>query len=181
MTICLDFDGCMNLYKGYNGPDQLYLPAPGVEKFLKELNKRTDDLVIFTARDKNKVWEWLHKYGLEVYVNNVTNTKIPAILYIDDRAIKFNGNFQETIQEVKEFKVHWNDDHPFEAWKKEEETHGTFNSQTYLEDEDPNSPWELGINISFRDLIQIILMAYGAFSIFMSILVIIINFIPAAW
>jgi len=181
LTLCIDFDGIFNVYKGYHGPDELFEPAEGIEEFLRELKKMDEDIVVFTARDKDKVKEWLIHYGLDGYITSISNIKIPAIMYIDDRAVKFNGDFKDALKEVTEFKVHWNDDHPFEAWKKEEEDHGTFNSQAYLEDEDPNSPWEVGINISFRDIIQIILMAYGAFSIFMTILVIIINFNPATW
>lgn len=27
--------------------------------------------------------------------------------YIDDRSLKFNGNFDETLTELKNFKAHW--------------------------------------------------------------------------
>lgn len=149
LTICIDFDGVANVYKGYQGPNELFEPAEGIQEFLIELSKIDKDIVIFTARDKDKVGEWLFEHGLIQYISSVTNIKIPAIFYLDDRAIQFNGDFKEALEKIKDFKVHWNDDHPFKAWKKEEDEHGTFNSQTYLEDEDPNSPFKVKVKFSF--------------------------------
>ena len=41
------------------------------------------------------------------YVSEVTSIKPPAIAYIDDRAITFDGDYTETIKELKNFKPYW--------------------------------------------------------------------------
>ncbi len=33
--------------------------------------------------------------------------KIPAYMYIDDRAIQFNGNFEQLYKDIINFKVYW--------------------------------------------------------------------------
>ena len=38
---------------------------------------------------------------------NVTNRKVPAVAYIDDRAIQFNGSYIQTIYEAVNFKPYW--------------------------------------------------------------------------
>ena len=37
----------------------------------------------------------------------VTNEKPKAIAYIDDRAIKFDGNYDNLYNEINDFKPHW--------------------------------------------------------------------------
>ena len=36
------------------------------------------------------VWEWLHKHDLAQYVSKVTSDKPRAMVYIDDKSIRFN-------------------------------------------------------------------------------------------
>jgi len=176
LTLCIDFDGIFNFYKGYQGPDELFEPADGIHDFLFELSKIDEDIVIFTARDTDKVEEWLFKHGLMQYISSVTNTKIPAILYLDDRAIQFNGDFKETLNEIKEFKVHWSDNQPFKDWEKEESEHGTFNSQTYLEDhEDPDSPWTMELKLLLLEVIKTTFAIFGALCFLIFIFILIIN------
>jgi len=36
-----------------------------------------------------------------------TRTKPPAIVYIDDRAIRFDGDYNRTINMLINFRAHW--------------------------------------------------------------------------
>lgn len=45
--------------------------------------------------------EWLNNNGFPSM--KVTNRKVPAVAYIDDRAIQFNGNYKK----LKNFKPYW--------------------------------------------------------------------------
>lgn len=36
----------------------------------------------------------------------ITNTKLIAHIYIDDRGLKFNGDWDQTMKEIKEFKTY---------------------------------------------------------------------------
>jgi len=105
--LTLDFDGVLNNYRGWEGPTILGQPASGVEDFLDELVARGYKLVICTTRPPHMVKEWLEATGLSPYIHDVTNTKQPSVLHIDDRTICHTGDFALTLQKIAEFKVWW--------------------------------------------------------------------------
>lgn len=102
-TICVDFDGVLNEYNGYEEGD-LGEPLSGSKDFIKELRKKYK-VVILTSRPKEQVSDWLRNNGFPSM--KVTNRKIPAVAYIDDRAIQFNGSYIQTIYEAVNFKPYW--------------------------------------------------------------------------
>lgn len=101
-TICVDFDGVLNEYNGYE-EGGLGEPLSGSQDFIKEL-RRKYKVVILTSRPKEQVINWLSNNGFPSM--KVTNRKVPAVAYIDDRAIRFNGNYQ-TIYEAVNLKPYW--------------------------------------------------------------------------
>ena len=68
--------------------------------------------IIIQAGVVTKIYP-LHKTVQKIFLKNyqnledVTNIKEPAFVYIDDRAIKFDGDFSKTITEIENFKPHW--------------------------------------------------------------------------
>ena len=104
-TIALDFDGVLNNYKGYDG-DNLGTPRQGAKEFLQTLSKN-HKVIILTARNFAKVLNWLQEYDLSKYVYDVTNIKQPATEYIDDRAIPFNGDYEDTLAKLEYFEPYW--------------------------------------------------------------------------
>lgn len=103
--LCIDFDGVMATYDGhYAGP--IGAPAPGLREFLGRLTDKFT-VTILTARDVAEVWEWLEAHAFMPYIDNVTNVKPPAYVYIDDRAVGHRGSFGETISAVEGFRPHW--------------------------------------------------------------------------
>ena len=104
-VICVDFDGVLNDYNGYD-PNDLGSPKAGCKEFLKELCKNYC-VVILSARRYSKIIVWLDKYDLLKYVSNVTSYKPPAFAYIDDRSVQFTGDYNQTLNELKEFKPYW--------------------------------------------------------------------------
>lgn len=107
-TICLDFDGVLNNYNGYNRDDLGEL-RPGAREFMEELNKEYN-IVIFSVRPFPKIVKWLKLHDLDKLVWNVTNHKVPAGAYIDDRALRFNGDYAKTLNELKDFKPYWKEE-----------------------------------------------------------------------
>lgn len=101
--ICVDFDGVLNNYEYYD-PNELYTPRDGAKEFLTVLKKQFY-VIIFTARDNEKVIEWLDKYDMPY--NEVTNIKKPAVVYIDDRAIQFNGDYDEILNIIEDFEPYY--------------------------------------------------------------------------
>ncbi len=105
-TVCLDFNGVLDSYQGWAGGKQ-YPPRDGVQEFLEQLKGRGFQTVILTAIDPEQVKAWLRQYGLRHLVDDVTNQKPPALVYVDDRAICFRGDFIETLGQIDTFRAHW--------------------------------------------------------------------------
>lgn len=109
-TVVFDFDGVIHSYKsGWKGdsviPDP---PVDGIEKALKEISEAGYEIVIVSARcasvvGKMAIQAWLDRYKLSKYVSRVCKAKPAAIVYIDDRAICFDGNASELLQKVEQF------------------------------------------------------------------------------
>lgn len=105
----IDLDGVLNEY-GKEEFDENIIPEmkKGTEKFLQELSKE-GELYLFTTRNPELVKKWLIENKIDKYFTDVTNVKIPAFLQIDDRAICFRGDFNQTLEEIKNFKAYWKD------------------------------------------------------------------------
>jgi len=122
-TVCVDFDGVLNDYRGYIEGYTYPLNEEGIE-FLRNLKNLGFCVVILTSARLADVERMLHDRGLDELVDQITNVKVPAIAYIDDRSITFRGNFSETLQELVKFRVWWEDD-------EHQENHGL--GDTYAE------------------------------------------------
>lgn len=103
-NICIDFDGVLNNYHGWEGEDHLSTPRKGAKEFLNTISQKYT-ITIFTVRDHEKVEEWLQKYNFTY--NRISNVKEPAVAYIDDRAICFNGSYGYLLDVLDNFKPYW--------------------------------------------------------------------------
>ncbi len=105
-TILIDLDGVLNNYKGNYKKDYIPAPAQGVGEFLNTLSK-TFNIIVFTTRNCEITAKWLKKNSLDKYISEITNTKKPCFLYVDDRAICHKGNFNSTIEQINNFNAYW--------------------------------------------------------------------------
>ncbi len=105
--ILIDLDGVLNEY-GKEPYDENHIPdiKAGAKEFIEELSK-TAELYLFTSRNLMLSAKWLIKNNLDKYFKDVTNTKLPSFLYIDDRCICFKGKYKKTLEEINNFKVYW--------------------------------------------------------------------------
>jgi len=103
-TIAIDLDGVLDDYTGYTSE----IPAirKGAKNFIIELSKDYE-LVLFTTRSSKLATKWLIENKIDKYFKDVTNVKPLAVMYIDDRAVKFNGDYNQTLQDIKNFKVYY--------------------------------------------------------------------------
>lgn len=104
-TVCVDFNGVLDTYTGFK-PGYMYPPRAGAKEFLAELAK-TYDVIVLTAMDAVDVTNWLAFNDMMQYVKQITSRKPPAIAYVDDRAICFNGNFNTVLETLHNFKTFW--------------------------------------------------------------------------
>lgn len=113
--VAVDFDGVIHQYtSGFHGFENI--KDPPVDKAIETLKNYICNLkvAIFSTRASTEegvsaIKDWLIKYGLtheEVNQLTITNTKIHANLYIDDRSWHFDGSYP-SIDYIKEF-VPWN-------------------------------------------------------------------------
>lgn len=103
-TLLIDLDGVLNEYSGKFNEDVIPPPKEGADNLLKELAKNYS-VKIFTSRNKTSAKKWLQDNDLSKYVQDVTNIKEPAYLQIDDRCIKFEGNYSSLLEQITNFKV----------------------------------------------------------------------------
>jgi len=107
-AICIDFNGVIDTFAGWNGSVEDYPPAPNAEWFLEYVRKQFATVIILTAtRPYTLVEDWFIKYELDHLIDYVTNVKVPAVCYVDDRAVLHDGDFYHTLVDIERFKPHW--------------------------------------------------------------------------
>lgn len=109
-TVVFDFDGVIHSYtSGWRGettiPDP---PVPGIREALKEIHSAGYEVVVVstrcaTAKGKGAIEAWLYNNGLREYIDKVCKEKPPAIAYIDDRAICFDGHPGTLLRKIQNF------------------------------------------------------------------------------
>lgn len=118
-VIAVDFDGVIHGYSdGWKDGIPYDYPVFGAREALTDLIDQGYHVMIYTTRcnhdlldsDRDRVKDvkdYLNQYNIpfnEIYTGN---GKPKATMYIDDRAISFKGNWNETLNQVKTFKT-WN-------------------------------------------------------------------------
>ncbi len=111
-TIILDFDGVVHSYEsGWHGADVVCdMPTPGAKEAIAKL-RETYTVVVCSSRchqtgGVEAIKEWLSENGIEV--DQVTNDKPPHIVTVDDRALRFDGDWQKVIDGIPAAAIPWN-------------------------------------------------------------------------
>lgn len=108
-TIVLDFDGVIHSYtSGWKGVDVIPdPPVPGIAEAINDIRERGYRVVVVSSRcavltgmmtiqrflDKNKIM-----------VDGVCAHKPAALVYVDDRAICFDGHPETLLDKIQGFK-----------------------------------------------------------------------------
>lgn len=115
-TICIDFDGVIHKYsRGYQDGSIYDDPIEGALEALEILQKEYA-VVIFSTRKPKQILDWafsLPSWHLAIKVIpqdqqfwndketiGVTDRKLPAMYYIDDRALRFT-NWKDILNYVR--------------------------------------------------------------------------------
>ena len=112
-TIVFDFDGVINPYRaGYNGGYLVEDPTPGIKEVIEALRKNYKVVVVSSrARDIvgfNGIVKYLKEHNISV--DGVTSEKVPALVYIDDRGLKFEGTSDGLLGKIYKFTTWWEDE-----------------------------------------------------------------------
>lgn len=103
-TILIDLDEVLNTYSGKYNENFIPPIKDGAKDFLQKLS--VDYKVnIFTTRNLLLTSKWLNENNLSEFIEDITNIKKPSYLIIDDRCINFDGNYDDLIEKIKNFKV----------------------------------------------------------------------------
>ena len=102
-TILIDLDGVLNEYTGDFDKDYIPPIKDGAKEFLENLFEKFD-IKIFTTRNKILATKWLINNNIDQFVADITNVKDVAWLYIDDRCLNFDGNFENLSNNINNFK-----------------------------------------------------------------------------
>lgn len=122
-TICIDLDGTLAEYHGWTGEfSPIGDPLPGAWEFCQELRRRGWRIIIHTCRGNVvEVANWLIEHGIEHDGINCSAHNAPgssakpiADVYLDDRAIRFEGSFDGLLERIDE-RPWWEDDGTGEA------------------------------------------------------------------
>ena len=108
-TVVFDFDGVIHSYTSdWKGEDVIPdSPVEGIAEGINRIREAGYEVAVVSTRCASpKGMEAVNKYlaDNEIVVDKVCKEKPPAIVYIDDRAICFDGRSDELLEKVKSFK-----------------------------------------------------------------------------
>src|SRR3954471_6188707 len=107
--VFVDLNGALERYPDGSHKTHGDPPRPGAEECLRQLNERGYRVVVFTTRWADDARAWLAEHGLDRWVSEVTDKKPAAHVFVDDRAVCFRGDYEETLEEIFRFRAHWED------------------------------------------------------------------------
>jgi len=111
--VLIDFDGVVCSYDGsWNSGEINGKLIENVKEAINEIHNNYDnvDIIIFTTRacpsenhdhiDQIKKLKEFFKEN-EIYYDDITGEKLPALIYIDDNGYRFSGNWKKDLPQIK--------------------------------------------------------------------------------
>jgi len=115
--LAIDLDGVLASFDGWKGEGHIGPPLDGLRAFLDEMQDMGWEFVIYTARrSRGEVARWLVAHGLAEYFGGkqgphgtaaIAGYKPHADVYLDDRAMRFDGSFDGLAKRVGDFTPYW--------------------------------------------------------------------------
>ena len=102
--ILIDLDGVLNTYDGVFCENYIPPIRKGAKKFLINLSKNYI-IKLFTTRNNLLASKWVIENDLDNYITDVTNIKENCFVHIDDKCIKFLGDFPRLQKDIENFQV----------------------------------------------------------------------------
>lgn len=111
-TIVFDFDGVIHKYsEGWKDGSIYDVPNDNIYEVLSKLKQKGYEIVVVSTRCAQPlgitaIENWLDKNHLGEYVDKVCKEKPPALVYIDDRAICYDPDATNLVDQIECFKPH---------------------------------------------------------------------------
>jgi len=107
-TVCLDFDGVIHAYTSPWQGEEIISDPPihGTAKAIEKLRERYR-VVVNSSRCRSEagrraIERWLTRHQIEV--DEVCEHKPPAMVYVDDRGLRFEGDWNDVAAKIHEFR-----------------------------------------------------------------------------
>lgn len=107
-TISIDFDGVLHDYSaGWQGYVPTGAPIAGSQAFVRACATEGLEIIVSTCRaytqiGREAVRAWLERYDFPAEFMHVTCEKPHADWYVDDRGIRFQGDFAAVWEQMKQ-------------------------------------------------------------------------------
>jgi hypothetical protein len=111
-TVILDFDGVIHSYtSGWQGPAVCNDPPTDGAKQAVAALRELYRVVVCSSRCHQEggieaVRDYLRRH--DIVVDDVSNDKPPHIVVVDDRALRFNGDWDYVLNNIEAAAVPWN-------------------------------------------------------------------------
>lgn len=111
-TVVFDFDGVIHSYvSGWQGATVISdPPVQGIKETIDELRQEGYKVVVVSTRCVSPMGIGAVRMYLRdnhITVDGVMSEKPPAVCYVDDRAICFDGHPETLLEKIRRFKP-WN-------------------------------------------------------------------------
>lgn len=105
-TLCLDVGGVLS-DKDMEDDYSHIQPIDGCGEFLRALKDGGLTLIVNSAHPAVEVKGWLQSHNLIQYVDSVVDRKPIAEKYLDDRMVRFKGDYEEAEEKLLTFVPWW--------------------------------------------------------------------------
>lgn len=108
-TVIFDFDGVIHSYKsGWMGTTSITdEPVPGIREAIAEIAVEYKIVVVssrcYQLGGIKAIQDWMDQH--DIFYDEVTGEKPPAIVQIDDRALTFDGHPETLLERIRSFKT----------------------------------------------------------------------------
>ncbi len=114
-SYAFDFDGVIAEYDGFKGHEHTGEPIRASVEAIRTLKVQGHKILIYSTRSSQSLQRYCetHQIPVDYYnenpeVDSANKGKPAANIYIDDRALRFNGQTTgELLREIEEFEVYW--------------------------------------------------------------------------
>lgn len=132
-TFCIDFDGVIHAYsEGWKDGSIYDNPVPGAFIALSKLIEAGNSVFILSTREPRQIKRWMDRHILSLHygeyaplygftcevipfwtrfwnkknVVGITRKKLPAVAYVDDRAVRFDGDWRNLPEQLERFQTY---------------------------------------------------------------------------